>query len=82
MVLEENRSSAGTVFVGDQMALRNDSATMNAVPSSDVHSISILHQTQPSTLQSEPLESEIAPDPSFIPDQLISYVCYSWYSIR
>ena len=69
VVFEENRSSAGTVFVGDQM---NDSATMNAVPSSDVHSISIPHQTEPSTLPSEALESEITPDPSFIPDQLIS----------
>ena len=73
VVLEENRRSAGTVFVGDQMAIRKDSATMNAVPSSDVHSISISQQTQPSTLPSEALGSEIAPDPSFIPDQLISY---------
>ena len=73
VVLEENRSSAGTVFVGNQMAIRKDSATMNAVPSSDVHSISIPHQTQPSTLPSEALQSEITPDPSFIPDQLISY---------
>ena len=73
VVLEENRSSAGTVFVENQMAIRKDSATMNAVPSSDVHSISIPHQTQPSTLPSEALESEIAPDPSFIPNQLISY---------
>ena len=73
VVLKENRSSAGTVFVGDQMAIRKDSATRNAVPSSDVHSISIPYQTQPSTLTSETLESEITPDPSFIPDQLISY---------
>ena len=73
VVFKENRSSAGTVFVGDQMAIRKDSATMNAVPSSDVHSISIPHQIQPSTLPSEALQSEIAPDPSFIPDQLISY---------
>ena len=73
VAIEENRSSAGTVFVGDQMAIRKDSATMNAVPSSDVHSISIPHQTQPSTLPSEALESEITPDPSFIPDQLMSY---------
>ena len=70
VVLEENRSSAGTVFVGNQMAIRKDSATMNAVPSSDVHSISIPHQTQPSTL---PSEVQITPDPSFIPYQLISY---------
>ena len=75
VVLEEYRSSTGygTVFAGDQMAIRKDSATMNAVPSSDVHSISIPHQTQPPTLPSEALESEITPDPSFIPDQLISY---------
>ena len=73
VALEENRPSAGTVFVGNQMAIRSDSATMNAVPSSDVHSISIPHQTQPSTLPSEALQSEITPDPSFIPDQLISY---------
>ena len=72
VALKENRSSAGTVFVSNQMAIRKDSATMNAVPSSDVHSISIPHQTQPSTLPSEVLESEITPDPSFIPDQLIS----------
>ena len=78
--LEENRvrvtvrPSAGTVFVGDQMAIKKDSATMNAVPSSDVHSISIPHQTQPSTLPSEALESEITPDLSFIPDQLMSHV--------
>ena len=70
VVLEENRSSAGKVFVGNQMAIRNDSATMNAVSSSDVHSISIPHQTQLSTLPSEALE---LPDPTFIPDQLISY---------
>ena len=73
VVLDENRSSAGTVFVSNQMAIRKDSATMNAVPSSDVHSISIPHQTQPSTLTSEALQSEITPDPSFIPDQLITY---------
>ena len=73
VALKENRSSAGTVFVGNQIAIRKDSATMNAVPSSDVHSISIPHQTQPSTLPSEALQSEITPDPSFIPDQLISY---------
>ena len=73
VVLEENRSSAGTVFVSNQMAIRKDPATMNAVSSSDVHSISIPHQTQPSTLPSEAVESEIAPDPSFIPDQLMSY---------
>ena len=48
-VLEENRSSADTVFVGNQMAIMKDSTTMNAVSSSDVHSISIPHQTQPST---------------------------------
>ena len=47
VVLEENRSPAGTVSVGDQMAIRKGS---NAVPSSDVHSISIPHQTQPPTL--------------------------------
>ena len=70
VVLDENRSSAGT---GNQMAIRKDSTTMNAVPSFDVHGISIPHQTQPSTLPSEALESEITPDPSFIPDQLISY---------
>ena len=62
MALEENTSSAGTVFVGD-----------HAVPSPDVHSISIPLQTQLSTLPSEALQSEITPDPSFIPDQLISY---------
>ena len=73
VVLEENTSSAGTVFVSDQMAIRKDSATMNAVPSSDVHSISIPHQTQPSTLPSEALESEITLDPYFIPDQIMSY---------
>ena len=56
----ERVAVASTVFVGDQMAIRKDSATMNAVPSSDVHSISIPHQTQPL-------------DPSFIPDQLMSY---------
>ena len=48
VVLEENRPSDGTVFVGDQMAIRKDS-TMNAILSSDVHSISIPHQTQPLT---------------------------------
>ena len=73
VALEKNRSSIGTVFVGNQMANRKDSATMNAVPSSDVHSISIPHQTQPSTLPSEALQSEITPDPSFIPDQIMSY---------
>ena len=73
VALEENRSSAGTVFVANQMAIRKDSATMNAIPSSDVHSISIPHQTQPSTLPSKALQSEITPDPSFIPDQIISY---------
>ena len=56
VALEENRS----------MEIRNDSATMNAVPSSD---ISIPHQTQPSTL----LESEITLDSSFIPNQLMSH---------
>ena len=71
LALEENRSSAGTDFVGNQIAIRKDSATMNAVPSSDVHSISI---PQPSTLPSEALQSEITPDPSFIPDQIISRV--------
>ena len=65
LILKENTSSAGTVFVGDQMAIRKDSATINAVPY-----ISIPHQTQPSTLSSE---AEITPDLSFIPDQLISY---------
>ena len=74
VALEKNRSSIGTIFVGNQMANRKDSATMNAVPSSDVHSISIPHQTQPSTLPSEALQSEITPDPSFIPDQIISRV--------
>ena len=73
VALEENRSSAGTVIVGNQMAITNDSATMNAVSSSDVHSISIPHQTQPSTLPSEALKSEITPDPSFIPDQIMSH---------
>ena len=73
VALEKNRSSIGTVFVGNQMANRKDSATMNVVPSSDVHSISIPHQTQPSTLPSEALQSEITPDPSFIPDQIMSY---------
>ena len=70
VALEENTLTAGTVFVGDQMAIKNDSATMNAVPSSDVHSISIPHQT---SLPSEDLQSEITPNLSFIPDQLISY---------
>ena len=70
VALEENTLTAGTVFVGNQMAIRNDSATMNAVPSSDVHSISIPHQT---SLPSEALQSEITPNLSFIPDQLISY---------
>ena len=73
VALEENKPSADTVIDGDQMAIRKDSATMNAVPSSDVHSISISQQTQPSTLPSEALQSEITPDPSFIPDQLISH---------
>ena len=77
VALEENRSSAGTVFVGNQMAIRKDSATMNAVPSFDVHSISIPHQTQPSTLPSEALESEITPDPFFIPDQVMFHVTAS-----
>ena len=73
VVLKENRPSDGTVFAGDQMATRKDS-TMNAIPSSDVHSISIPHQAQPSTLPSEAFKSEITPDPSFIPDQLMSHV--------
>ena len=82
VALEENRSSAGTVFVGNQMAIRKDSATMNAVPSSDVHSISIPHQTQPSTLPSEALARVRNHSRSFFYSRSTYILCYSWYSIR
>ena len=73
---EDSMSSSAsepTVFVScDQMPIVR--ATMNASPSYNVHSVSISQQTQPSTLPCEPVDgSEIAPDPSFIPDQLISH---------
>ena len=59
-------SSSATVYTSDHVAIRKDSNV------SDIHSIQ--HSTLPSEAVSDSsFELEIAPDPSFIPDQLISH---------
>ena len=65
MAIEEPSSTA-TQFIRDQMGIRKESAT---VPSE-----SISHETHQSSVDTVNYHKpEIAPDPSYIPDQLISH---------
>ena len=81
--IEENMfDQAPSAATSDHKAVRKYSKPKNNAPLSYVHSIPIPQQTPPSKAtskavksshQSSYLKSEIAPDPLFIPDQLISH---------